>query len=341
MIRPGFRTLVPRAAFTLIELLVVIAIIGVLIGLLLPAVQKVRAAAARITCQNNLKQIGLGLHNYHDTHSRFPGGNLRGDSASPPNNDPDCNYTYSTWTIDILPFIEQTVLYDQYDPKKTNQDPAASQAAVRTAYVKPYVCPSDPGTFEATVPTTGPASNSDCTTTDTPYMQGSYRGMSGRGDEAKRLYFDNPGGAAAIQAEHHLDWRGVLHTVGSTSGLKPETISKISDGTSNTVMVGEYTIPVPQSPDQNRRTYWAYSYSQYNLSAATLNSAILLNDYNKCLQATNNADDMCKRGWGSFHEGAINFVFGDGSVHPVSTAIDMTVFVSLATIAGSDTVGEY
>src|SRR5438093_10216772 len=121
----------PRSAFTLIELLVVMGLIGILVGLVLPAVQGVREAAARLSCLNNLKQIGLALHNFHDTHGRLPP--LRIRSSPSPNSDPNANLG---WMALILPEMDQSALYEanvracQLDPNSLHNPPHVGLATV-------------------------------------------------------------------------------------------------------------------------------------------------------------------------------------------------------------------
>lgn len=361
-----------RKAFTLIELLVVIAIIAVLMGLLLPAIQKVREAALRIQCANNLKQIGIGLHNYHDSSNSFPPGNIRNanmmtQTPTDASQDADCNWTREGWSILILPFMEQSALYQKYNFSKTNQDPANTE--VCQTPLSFFQCPSDlSGEFVPAVPGSGPANSKTgadvpgdptgttdptldpvrdvkCgppvgnTNSDVLYMPGSYKGVAGmtivyaKGDVE---FFDMPDDAANAQKNNLMDRRGPLHTCGpAAGGLAPEKLTNITDGLSNTFLVGEYATETNPA----RRVFWAYNYASYNLGSGTppgavdgASSATLLSSYDDCKKGADD-DDVCKRGWGSFHPGCIQFVMCDGSVQRVSTGIDMEIFSNLTTIA--------
>jgi prepilin-type N-terminal cleavage/methylation domain-containing protein/prepilin-type processing-associated H-X9-DG protein len=308
-----------RPAFTLIELLVVVAIIAVLIGLLLAAVQRVRESANRLSCANNLKQIGLALHHYHHAYHQFPPGGIT--------EGPCCDTkSKATWTIYILPYLEQEALYRRYDFARFNEDPAND--FVRKAVVQAYLCPSDPVPVQPIVPETGPARNGIA------YMPGSYRAVSGMSDGSG--FFDNFDPFHPPPANRQ--WRGVLHTVWARIGLSTERLAGISDGASHTLMVGECATRRPA----NRHTLWAYTYTSYNQSSAVAQRRTLLHDYDQCQLIGGPGDpNTCKRGWGSFHPGGLNFALCDGSVRFLSQGIDMELFTRLATIAGGEVTGDF
>jgi prepilin-type N-terminal cleavage/methylation domain-containing protein/prepilin-type processing-associated H-X9-DG protein len=333
----------PHRAFTLIELLVVIAIIAILIGLLLPAVQKVRDAAARMQCQNNLKQIGLGLHNHHDARGTFPPGGMQtGKNGTP---------CYTNWAIELLPYVEQDNLYKGYNQLLLNTD-AVNYAAVATQRVKTYDCPADTLIGRLEKPASGPD-------TSRQWMHGSYRAVSGKiqyaiawgtYDTFEPYYW--PGG------RFDSSYRGALHGTGAAyNGVPaptyvepstgqpvssmggPEKMTSITDGTSNTLMAGECTF----NDVTRRATFWAYTYASYNQSSIGPQSFHLNNRYGNgnagsgCwTPSTLYADQMCKRAFGSNHTNGINFVMCDGSARFISTSVDMTLLGNMATISGGE-----
>ncbi|CAN5552634.1 DUF1559 domain-containing protein [soil metagenome] len=316
-----------RFAFTLIELLVVIAIIAVLIGLLLPAVQKVRESASRIKCINNLKQVGLAMHSYHSAFNRFPAGS----------NCTGLNTCYENWAISILPNMEQDNLANLYVAGALNESPL--NVTVRTTQVKMYVCPTDPQQLTAINPSAGPGAGQ-------LYLPSSYRGMGGLMDGANAWDRYDSVGASVLVANGHFSWRGPLHVTNANVGLGAEKITSISDGTSSTILVGEYLTTSIAS--QSHRVFWAYAYWEWSLGAASQTTSggtapyILYTDYDKCaLLDTNGGKSACKRGFSSLHQNVINFVMCDGSTKSISNRINMRTFEAMATIANNDLVGDY
>jgi prepilin-type N-terminal cleavage/methylation domain-containing protein len=297
-------------AFTLVELLVVIAIIGILVALLLPAVQAAREAARRAQCANHFKQIGLGLHNYHDTHQAFPPGNINFGACC-------MSESYTSWSISLLPYLEQQTLADRYNFNKTNEN--ITNEFVREQHVKTYLCPSDIDPQKLARPESGPGAPVE-------YHPGSYRACAGRSDTTG--WWDNYPQYTVLPKQ----WKGVFHTVDGRE-LDCERFNSITDGTSNTLMIGEYAT----KSHLRRRTFWAYSYNSYNKSEATPYSFTLLNDYDRCIAIGGSSMvNACAHGWGSFHPGGIQFVLCDASVRSISRTIDMNLFCEAATIAGSE-----
>ncbi len=325
--------------FTLVELLVVIAIIGILVALLLPAVQAAREASRRMACSNNLKQLALAVHNYHDTYKVFPpGGITPGPCCSTPSG--------ATWTLFILPFLEQQTVADQYNFNLFNDASPGRPGPndfVTTMTLKIFLCPSDINTRTTDRPESGPGSGLQ-------YAPGSYRAVSGAAHRGGQWMDSNQISTWIIQN------RGVLHAVAGThAGLtrrtanttSAESFSSILDGTSNTLLLGEYMTRTRN----RRRTFWAYTYTSYNQSSPSVGQPrVLIPDYNRCLAiGGTDGSNPCKRGFASFHPQIIQFALADGSVRAINTnvfmgiegpnqnnPIDMGVLPSMATIQGNE-----
>jgi prepilin-type N-terminal cleavage/methylation domain-containing protein/prepilin-type processing-associated H-X9-DG protein len=327
-----------RPGFTLIELLVVIAIIAVLIGLLVPAVQKVRESAGSVQCKNNLRQIALAVLDYEGAYKRFPAGSVYKQVGG------NWNY-YDTWAVSILPFLEQDNVYKLNDPTVPNaiaDSQSPRMAAMRQSYVASYVCPADPNPFTPATPASGPGGS----LSGVPlYMPGSYRCVAGADWGGQDWGTDEGGSNENWDDATQVGWlirgyaadRGIMHATNASVGANAERMANITDGTSNTLMIGEYVTKTIL----NRRTFWAYAYTSYNESVVTFgDSRTLLPDFNQCQNTGSFGSNQCKRAWGSLHTGNIlNFAFCDGSVRSISPNVDMNlVLPALATIAGGEVV---
>jgi len=312
-----------RTGFTLVELLVVIAIIGILIALLLPAVQAAREAARRSACSNNLKQIALATHNYHDVYKWLPAGGItQGDCCS--------TKSLVNWAISILPFCEQKPLYDRYNMALYNEDQVVDTTTgfdFLQQGVPVYACPDDDNSQKSEKPASGPGSGR-------LYRHGSYKGMSGATDGVIANWFDNTDG---YNTALYPKFKGMMVSVAAPFNGKATYVSLggVVDGTSNTLMFGEFMTRTTTT----RGTFWAYTYTSFALGTAVPESRQLIPDYDQCVAiGGSGTSNTCKRGWGSFHPGGLNFALGDGSVRFVSQTVDMNVWVAAATAARGESM---
>jgi prepilin-type N-terminal cleavage/methylation domain-containing protein/prepilin-type processing-associated H-X9-DG protein len=294
-----------RRAFTLIELLVVIAIIGMLIGLLLPAVQRVREAAALITCKNNLKQIGLAMHNYNNTQGSFPVGYYDPTPWPQLDNGPGWG-----WGAFLLPYLEQDNLHRQINFNLDVGDPA--NAAIRTTFLKIFYCPADQliGTFTVT----------DGGGRSWELAQGSY--VACNGNDGVDDFTTPPHTGAFV--------RGVV-------GYRP---ADISDGLSNTLFVGDRTSKLSYSTWVGGPTG---ALNPFLEAPGNYGAEVTLVMCHAGPTGPNTPGVFDADSTSSPHRSGVPFLFGDGSVHYLANSIDVTVWMALATRSGGEPVsyGDY
>jgi prepilin-type N-terminal cleavage/methylation domain-containing protein/prepilin-type processing-associated H-X9-DG protein len=321
-----------RRAFTLIELLVVIAIIAILIGLLLPAVQKVREAAARMSCSNNLKQLGLALHNYHDANQKFPPGfvSTLADPGwkMPPSS---CNAFPQDlgpgWSVFayLLPYIEQDNLYKQINFNALVTDP--SNDTPRRTVVKTFVCPSDLEGRVVNVTTCG----SPPAPANTPAPVG---------DGASNSYVACLGGGDANNPDPNFGCYEYQPFNGCFHRNSKVRVADITDGTSNTVGMGERSSFFVESiwagvvPGAevvyNQTTQPAPFNPALNQPCQNWRPASTAVEVHGRLYVPN-APNASPASFHGQHTSGCNFVFMDGSVHFLNSAIQLPVFRALCT----------
>ena len=309
--------------FTLVELLVVIAIIGILIGMLLPAVQQVREAARRVSCLNNIRQVSLACHNYESAHGRFPPAL---QMTYLPSNPGTKEYVFQSFHSYILPFIEQNNLYKIADFKFYQSGYASMPGKLDLSYnrVDSFLCPS----ADSVNPShNNGLSGGEVFTTHYYGINGPIGEIPGTTNQYK---FKNTGhGGIAAQ--------GIFWTEGQYGfdGRKSRGFRGMTDGSSNTMAIGELSFT---DRPELWNSQWAGPYrpwsrgGTWSYSSGTRNIKYPINAYDFNTQSTKfNNQNM-----GSNHPGGCNFAFADGSSKFIPETIDFSIYLSLASADGGE-----
>jgi prepilin-type N-terminal cleavage/methylation domain-containing protein/prepilin-type processing-associated H-X9-DG protein len=305
-----------RRGFTLIELLVVLAIIGILIALLLPAVQKVRASAARASCANNLKQIALAAHNYHSVANRIPV-NQYGDYGVPTafGGAYEDSHAYS-WLASLLPYLEQENIYRAAGMPKT---PLKDSAGLNSK-VAGFLCPAD------LMPANGIENEaSHYLRTGFPVGLTNYKGVNG----SNFCWGDYVNYAPAVGCECWERGDGLLYPL---NWRQPMSFSTVKDGTANTFFVGE-DVWDRDSPGPFR---YGLGYAWCHAVETGLTCAIPPNVQAPTGGSYPPGDWANRNGFKSRHAGGVQFAFADGSVRLISNTIPLGLYRALASARGGE-----
>jgi prepilin-type N-terminal cleavage/methylation domain-containing protein len=332
------RSLARRRGFTLVELLVVIAIIGVLVALLLPAVQSAREAARRSQCTNNLKQIGLGVLNYESSKKELPYNRYSGNYGvsdtfwgGPQVNGGGLPCRAWSWLSTILPYIEQAALFQQGNipeaPMPNNP--------VLEAVVPGFQCPSDEL-----------ANNNPLSRANTWYVKGvrnigmtNYDGVMGSQSNVPPFANDN---VEAPGQGLNEPWRNGNGVMAIFAWQDPLGLNRVEDGTSRTFMAGEQAFEISRANCGEDGKCYGLGYAWFHSVEASATAAIQPNfavPGQPSLDPT--VDTFPYRsqfGFNSMHPGGLHFVYVDGSVHFINDDIELGVYHAMATIRGGETL---